>query len=73
VWLVILKKLGLAALVPQSAATPFCSWWHDVIRNIPKDRKKGLNSSLWLGRPGNIVMLVFEVLGAVANWCISSP
>jgi hypothetical protein len=48
VWLVILQKLGLAALVPQSSTTPFCSWWHDVIRNIANDRKKGQNSLIIL-------------------------
>ncbi|AQK94177.1 Protein kinase superfamily protein, partial [Zea mays] len=40
VWTLVLQKLGLVALAPDSDVTSFPSWWCGAIKKIPKDVRK---------------------------------
>lgn len=52
--MVILQKLGLAALAPQPDVTRFSNWWYSAVRSVPKELKKGPNSL--------IILVAWEIL-----------
>ena len=48
-WYRILSALGLQDRVPSSHEISFGDWWRKAIKNLPKEKKKGLNTVIILG------------------------
>jgi hypothetical protein len=43
-WTTIFHVLGLLPLEPQLEDSRFSSWWCKIIKAVPKEQRKGLNS-----------------------------
>ena len=48
VWASIFQLLGLMQLVPDPSVSRFSGWWRKVIKAVPKEVRRGLNSLIIL-------------------------
>ncbi|CAO2186422.1 unnamed protein product [Urochloa humidicola] len=49
VWYNLLQLLDLGEYIPKRRERCFADWWRKIIRKVPKDQKKGVNSLIILG------------------------
>ena len=49
VWFNLLRPLNLGNHVPRQRERCFADWWRKVIKKVPKDLRKGVNSLIILG------------------------
>lgn len=49
VWFKLLHPINLGNLLPRQRERSFADWWRKVIKKVPKDLRKGVNSLIILG------------------------
>jgi hypothetical protein len=60
-WVTLFRQFGFAVLAPQATDSCFASWWGRIIKVVPKEKKKGMNT---------IIILIAWQLWKFRNQCV---